>query len=94
MSDSIHDVNAYVLGQRNDVYSIKVEIFDLGIYIQGMTMRKSKMQDGWWLQPPKHPKNGKYFADVEFDTRTELWRAMLQAATYAVGEYTRPYDSL
>ncbi len=95
MSFSIHDVNAYITGEKNGVYALKMEIHDLGIYVNGMTARQSKKFDGWWLQPPvKKLPSGKYVKDVEFSSKTELWDAMLRAAIDAINEHRRPYGDL
>ena len=94
MSLSTYDVQAFVLGEKNGVYSLKLEIHNLGIYPHGATLRRSKKNNNWWLQPPKHVVNGKYVADVEFSTKTELWAEMEKAATEAVAEYSRYNNAL
>lgn len=90
MNFDLHNVQVYVMGEKGGVYSLKIEILDLGVYIHGMTIRKSQKSDDWWLQPPKHRlSSGRYAADVEFDTRTELWQAIYQASKDALNEYLR-----
>ncbi len=89
MGFSKYGVEAYVLNEVNGVYSLKVESPSLGMYITGMTMRMSKKNDNWWMQPPRHLKFGRYYADVEFDTRTDLWQEMYDAAIAALKEWQR-----
>lgn len=90
MLDSLHDISAYVDGGKDGVYRLKLEIYNLGLYVHGMTMRTSKKSSDWWLQPPRHRiSNGQYKADVEFDQRTELWKEVYAACLDAVNEHRR-----
>jgi hypothetical protein len=41
------------------------------------------------MQPPSQLKHGKYYTDVEFDTKTELWQEMYEAAIAALNEWQR-----
>lgn len=90
MAYKIHSIDARVMSEKEGIYRLNIDILDLGIYVKNATIRHSKKNDNWWLQPPKrHISKNQYRAPVEFDTHTSLWEEMYEASVNALNDWRR-----
>jgi len=71
---TIHTVEATNVTAIQNGYRLKISVLDLGLYINGFTIRRSEVNTtGWWVQAPANNKNGKWFNPAEFDKSKSLW---------------------
>src|SRR4051812_32964842 len=60
--------------KKIDGHMLKVRFNDLGMFIDGWTLRRmSNSPSGWWFQPPARIFSGKYIPMVEF-AKGEFWQ--------------------
>lgn len=68
-----HLIEAEITAEIDRGYQLKVSILDLGLYISGWRIIRPKGNKDWWLQPPAYPIKGRWWKNVEFDTKKPLW---------------------
>ena len=68
------NIEARHVGEANGLHRVKVSAHVIGLHIMAMTVRRSKKNGDWWVQPPAHKGRGfAYFRDINFDHSCELW---------------------
>lgn len=69
------DIAPTIYSEVSGVYYIKLTIQKFGLYISGITVRKSPKYGGWWVQMPyyKDYKSGKTKRYIEFNEESTLW---------------------
>ena len=83
-----HLVEAVVTSEIKGGYRLKVSVIDLGMYIDGWTLRKStKSNDDWWLQPPAVNLGSRWHLTVEFDHSKAFWQEIQQECLKALQIY-------
>lgn len=55
--------------EKSGTYYVKFSLLDIGMYISGITVKKSPKFRGWWVQMPyyKDPRTGNSKRYIEFD---------------------------
>jgi len=63
-----------VYAENKGTYYVKVSIRDIGLYISGITVKKSPKFNDWWVQMPyyKDYKTGKAKRYIEFDQESPI----------------------
>lgn len=70
-------------------YLVKVSILDAGLYISGITAKRSPKypEKGWWVQLPRTQSGGRYFKPFEMDLSSDLWTLIERRTVEAVETY-------
>lgn len=74
MNLNISDIAPAIYAELKDVYYIKLTIEKLGLYISGITVRRSPKYGSWWVQMPyyKDYKSGQTKRYIEFKQDSEI----------------------
>jgi len=81
----LENAKASVYAVSSGTYYIKISIHDIGMYISGISVRKSPKFGGWWVQMPyfKDYKTGNTKRYIEFSpessAKTILERLSIEA---------------
>lgn len=84
---NLEDATANVYVEKKGVYYVKISLPDIGMYISGITVKKSPKYGGWWVQMPyykNHRGNTKNY--IEFDQESSAYIAIERICTKAVEE--------
>ena len=67
-------MQAGIYAENSGTYYVKISIHDIGMYISGITVKKSPKYGGWWVQMPyfKNYKTGKTQRYIEFDQESPI----------------------
>lgn len=73
------------------MYLAKVSFIDAGLYISGITIRKSpKEPNEWWVQLPAYSSGkGGYIKPFEADQSKPLWLALQEKVLAALKQYVQ-----
>ena len=82
----ITNAKADVYVGKVGVYYIKISMRDIGMYISGITVKKSPKYDDWWVQMPyyKDYKSNKTKRYIEFDQESPMRIAIERLCIEAV----------
>lgn len=89
-----HIIEAVVTGAIGGGYRLKVSVIDLGLYIDGWTIRSPRENGEWWLQPPAHKVGNRWVNPAEFDKSKSLWKEIYSECLDAVKLYEASTESL
>jgi hypothetical protein len=71
-------------------WQLKVNVLDLGMYINGFRALRSKKEPGtWWVQPPARKVGNRYKDVVEFNKSETLWLEIHAVILAFLGEVER-----
>jgi len=86
-----------VYAEKSGTYYVKISLPDLGIYVSGITVKKSVKYSGWWVQMPyyKDYKTGVAKRYIEFDQespiRPRVEQLCIEAVEAKIDNSTRDY---
>ncbi len=80
------NAKASVYTEKSGTYYVKISLQDMGLYVSGITVKKSPKYGGWWVQMPyfKDYKTGKTKRYIEFDQESPLRLSIEQLCINAV----------
>ena len=83
--------SVYIFISEKEIYYVKLEID--GMYISGITVRKSlKNPSEWWVQMPTYSSGGKYGKYIEFDKQCPFRQVIEDKCIEAVEQYSDPSE--
>jgi hypothetical protein len=91
----LNKIKAKVYTEKNGVFYVKVELPDLGIFINSFKVQESpkRPQDGLWVQEPKFCIKTKWVAPIEFDKSGQVWKTIENVCRKAVEDKVTPDGS-
>lgn len=88
-----HMIEATVTAEIKGGYRLKVSVIDLGMYMDGWTLRASDKDDGWWLQPTAIRLGNKWRQIPEFDHSKAFWKEIRETCLQAVVTYVHTVEA-
>ena len=71
---NLENAKSDVYAENKGTYYVKISIRDIGLYLSGITVKKSPKFNDWWVQMPyyKDYKTGKAKRYIEFDQESPI----------------------
>jgi hypothetical protein len=96
----LENAKSDVYTEKSGTYYVKISIRDIGLYISGITVKKSPKYGDWWVQMPyyKDYKTGKTKRYIEFDqespVRLAIEKLSIEAVEATVGTNATNYKDI